>query len=70
MTQKPLHTRMSETSTSGHLTRTFQEPRRPVLPEPPPRRPDWLLILMIGLFVASLLIAWLADIPSLLRWNL
>ena len=32
-----------------------------------PRQPDWLMILMISLFVLTLLIAWLVDIPALLR---
>ncbi|MFC5412089.1 hypothetical protein ACFPMF_22380 [Larkinella bovis] len=32
-----------------------------------PRRPDWLLILMVSLFVLTLLIAWFVDIPALLR---
>ncbi len=30
----------------------------------PPRKPDWLLLLMIGLFVLTLLIAWLVDFPN------
>lgn len=32
-----------------------------------PRKPDWLLILVSILFLISLLIAWLADIPSIFR---
>ncbi|GAB3931133.1 hypothetical protein [Larkinella terrae] len=32
-----------------------------------PRQPDWLLILMVSFFVLTLLIAWLVDIPALLR---
>ncbi|RRB04785.1 hypothetical protein [Larkinella rosea] len=32
-----------------------------------PRQPDWLMILMISFFVLTLLIAWLVDIPALLR---
>lgn len=33
----------------------------------PPRRPDWLLMLVIGLFLTTLLIAWLVDFPALFR---
>lgn len=33
----------------------------------PPRQPDYLLILMIGLFLLALLIALLTDVPALLR---
>ncbi|WP_421828860.1 hypothetical protein [Larkinella sp.] len=32
-----------------------------------PRQPDWLMILMVSLFVLTMLIAWLVDIPALLR---
>ncbi|MFD2574139.1 hypothetical protein ACFSUS_26115 [Spirosoma soli] len=30
----------------------------------PPRRPDWLIVLIIGLLLLSLLIAWLTDLPN------
>lgn len=30
----------------------------------PPRKPDWLLLLMIGLFILTLVIAWLVDFPN------
>lgn len=33
----------------------------------PPRKPDWLLILVGILFLLTVLIAWLADIPTLFR---
>ncbi len=35
--------------------------------EKPPRKPDWLLILVSVLFLLTVLIAWLADIPTLFR---
>ena len=35
--------------------------------EKPPRKPDWLLILVGVLFLLTVLIAWLADIPTLFR---
>ncbi len=35
--------------------------------EEPPRKPDWLLILVGILFLLTVLIAWLADIPTLFR---
>jgi len=35
--------------------------------EKPPRQPDWLLVWMGILFLLTLLIAWLADIPGILR---
>lgn len=38
-------------------------PRTP----PSPRQPDWLLVLIIGLVLLTLLIAWFADIPAVLR---
>ncbi|MGF7218935.1 hypothetical protein GGR92_005114 [Spirosoma lacussanchae] len=44
-----------------------QPPVNPPAPAPlKSRRPDWLLILMIGLFLLALLIVWLVDIPALL----
>ena len=33
----------------------------------PTRQPDWLLLFVIVLFLISLLIVWLVDVPSLLR---
>ncbi|QJW91538.1 hypothetical protein HNV11_20220 [Spirosoma taeanense] len=33
----------------------------------PPRKPDWLLILVAILSLITLFIAWLVDIPGLLR---
>ncbi|MBD2755646.1 hypothetical protein [Spirosoma validum] len=33
--------------------------------EPP--KPDWLVLLMSAFFLLTLLIAWLVDIPGLLR---
>ncbi|ADB40773.1 hypothetical protein [Spirosoma linguale] len=33
----------------------------------PTRKPDWLLIFVSILFLLSLLIVWLVDVPSLLR---
>ncbi|SOD94830.1 hypothetical protein [Spirosoma fluviale] len=33
----------------------------------PTRQPDWLLIFVIVLFLISLMIVWLVDVPSLLR---
>ena len=35
--------------------------------EKPSRKPDWLLIFMGAIFLLTLLIAWLVNIPSLLR---
>ncbi|WP_460939345.1 hypothetical protein [Spirosoma humi] len=35
--------------------------------EKPSRKPDWLLIFMGAVFLLTLLIAWLVNIPSLLR---
>jgi hypothetical protein len=35
--------------------------------EKPPRKPDWLLILVSILFLLTVLIAWLAGIPALFR---
>ena len=29
----------------------------------PPRRPDWLVLLIIGLLLLTLLIVWLTDMP-------
>ncbi|WP_460972897.1 hypothetical protein [Spirosoma migulaei] len=36
------------------------------LGEKPPRQPDWLLIWVSILFLLTILIAWLVDIPSIL----
>ncbi|GAB3717883.1 hypothetical protein GCM10027592_60360 [Spirosoma flavus] len=35
--------------------------------EEPPKNPDWLLIFMGIVFLATLLIVWLVDIPSLIK---
>lgn len=35
--------------------------------EKPSRKPDWLLIFMGVIFLLTLLIAWLVNIPNLLR---
>ncbi|WP_420150693.1 hypothetical protein [Spirosoma sp.] len=32
-----------------------------------PRKPDWLVLFMSALFLLTLLIAWLVDIPGLFR---
>lgn len=34
-------------------------------PNEPPRRPDWLLVLIVGLLLLTLFIAWLTDMPIL-----
>ena len=51
-------------STSRDVLRTpaYHQPD-----EKPPRKPDWLLILVGVLFLLTVLIAWLADIPTLFR---
>ncbi|MFD1144703.1 hypothetical protein ACFQ4C_26480 [Larkinella insperata] len=52
---------------SGHLARSPNRVR-PSKPAPrEPWQPDWLMILMVSLFVLTLMIAWLVDIPALLR---
>ncbi|WP_155296332.1 hypothetical protein [Spirosoma rigui] len=48
------------------LNRPEQE-SEPLRQPQPPRQPDYLLILMIGLFLLSLLIAFLTDVPALIR---
>jgi hypothetical protein len=35
--------------------------------EKEPRKPDWLMIGMVLLFLMTLLVVWLVNIPSLLR---
>ena len=35
--------------------------------EKPSRKPDWLLIFMGAIFLLTLLIAWLVNVPNLLR---
>ena len=52
------------TSTSRDVLRN-QPYRQP--DEKPPRKPDWLWILVSILFLLTVLIAWLADIPTLFR---
>ena len=49
------------------INRPEQEGPEPFVKQQPPRRPDYLLILMIGLFLLSLVIAFLTDVPALLR---
>lgn len=48
------------------MSTTDQLPDLDTRPDPP-RRPDYLLILMIGLFLLALIIAFLTDVPALLR---
>lgn len=49
--------------------RSTLDPSDPVSgPSPQGRGPDWLLILMIGLFLLALLIVGQADIATLLRF--
>ncbi|MBC3794044.1 hypothetical protein [Spirosoma utsteinense] len=48
------------------MSTTGQQPDSSTGPNPP-RQPDYLLILMIGLFLLALLIAFLTDVPALLR---
>ncbi|GAB3914651.1 hypothetical protein GCM10028803_60410 [Larkinella knui] len=52
---------------SSQLMGPGSNPNPAASPAREPRRPDWLMILMVGLFVLTLLIAWLVDIPALLR---
>ncbi|GAB4024597.1 hypothetical protein [Spirosoma koreense] len=40
---------------------------RKLFGEEPPQKPDWLMIFMGILFLVTLLIAWLVDIPGLLK---
>lgn len=42
-------------------------PANKSIDDKPPRKPDWLLILVGILFLLTLLIAWLTDIPVLFR---
>ncbi|MGA0557253.1 hypothetical protein ACO2Q8_11415 [Larkinella sp. VNQ87] len=49
------------------LTRPHRRPDASGFDDPEPWRPDWLMILMVSLFILTLLIAWLVDIPALLR---
>jgi hypothetical protein len=48
------------------INRPEQESEPLVKPQPP-RQPDYLLILMIGLFLLALLIAFMTDVPALIR---
>ena len=52
----------SDADYSVRQTRTRDHPVKK-----PPRKPDWLLILVGVLILATLLIAWLVDIPGLFR---
>ena len=52
-----------------HIQPVVQRRLRPQEPidEPQPRKPDWLMVLVIGLFLITLLIAWITDIPVIFR---
>ncbi|QHV99797.1 hypothetical protein [Spirosoma endbachense] len=52
--------------TRSHQSKTGAKPRNP-FDEQPPQQPDWLLIFVSILFLLSLLIVWLVDIPGLIR---
>ncbi|WP_018620118.1 hypothetical protein [Spirosoma luteum] len=68
MTYKKTDYVNASTSTPGITSRDVlhKQAHRPP-DEEPPRKPDWLLILVGILFLLTLLIAWLADIPTLFR---
>jgi hypothetical protein len=46
---------------------TNQAHTRKRLSEDPPRKPDWLLIFMSVLFLLTLLLLWLVDIPQTIQ---
>jgi len=60
MTFEILYSRSYSISPLRRLTRPHHDSPNP------PRKPDWLVLLMIGIFLLILLIAWFVDIPSLL----
>ena len=46
---------------------SFQNRTKQPADDEPPRKPDWLLIMVGILFLLTLLIAWLVDVPVLGR---
>lgn len=58
------HSSFSSASVQTDLSRN---PSNKLLDDKPPRKPDWLLIMVSILFLLTLLIAWLVDVPVLGR---
>ncbi|GAB2567451.1 hypothetical protein [Spirosoma areae] len=48
-------------------TDSSREQVRPPAGNEPPRKPDWLLVMVSILFLLTLLIAWLVGVPVLGR---
>jgi hypothetical protein len=65
MIAEPLFLSITPLSAAAAASATQNQPDRPV--DQPPRKPDWLLLLVSVLLLLTLLIAWLADIPKLLK---
>jgi hypothetical protein len=51
----------------GPVSSTSTRTKSKYLYEEKPRKPDWLLLLISALFLLTLLIAWVVDIPNLLN---
>lgn len=51
----------------GPVSKGTQARDKKLIDEEPPRKPDWLMIFMGVLFLLTLLLLWIVDIPHLLR---
>ena len=57
----------SSFSPASDQTDVCRNPTNKSIDDKPPRKPDWLLIMVSILFGLTLLIAWLVDVPVLGR---
>ena len=59
LTYSSLPGSVRQTHARDHLNRPPQKKKKP------PRQTDWLMILVVSLFLLTLLIAWLSKVPLL-----
>lgn len=65
MMYTPLFLSTTPPSAQGAANVARNQPTRPK--NQPSRKPDWLLLLISFLLLLTLLIAWLVDMPALLK---
>lgn len=63
----PVTQAYSSHSSASARPGSLQNQTKPSVNDEPPRKPDWLLIMVSILFLLTLLIAWLVDVPVLGR---
>ncbi|GAB3939658.1 hypothetical protein GCM10028805_00400 [Spirosoma harenae] len=49
------------------VSKTTRNKNKELFNEEPPQKPDWLMIFVAALFLLTLLLLWIVDIPNLLN---